>query len=166
MEGVILDFNLDSGTGVVRCNQGTRYSFTLQEWKSSDLPKPGERVDFVPDGERAGNLYRVQSQVPTATQPQAASPFAPPAAAPAQVPTPSVLAIISLIAGILGLIFFGSLIAVICGHIARSNIRESRGTLTGDGMALAGLILGYLGLGLTVLFFLVMLIAGIAGSTL
>lgn len=166
MEGVILDFNLDSSTGVVRCNQGTRYNFTLEEWKSSDLPKPGERVDFVPDGERAGNLYRVQSQVPAAAQPQAASPFAPPAAAPAQVPTPSVLAIISLIAGILGLLIFGSLIAVICGHIARSNIRDSRGTLTGDGMALAGLILGYLGLGLTVLFFLVMLIAGIAGSTL
>lgn len=163
MEGVILDFNLDSSTGVVRCNQGTRYNFTLEEWKSSDLPKPGERVDFVPDGERAGNLYRVQSQVPAAAQ---ASPFAPPAAAPAQVPTPSVLAIISLIAGILGLLIFGSLIAVICGHIARSNIRDSRGTLTGDGMALAGLILGYLGLGLTVLFFLVMLIAGIAGSTL
>jgi len=39
----------------------------------------------------------------------------------------SVLAIISLIAGILGLFFFGSLIAVICGHIARSKIHASNG---------------------------------------
>lgn len=166
MEGVILDFNLDSGTGVVRCNQGTRYSFTLEEWKSSDLPKPGERVDFVAEGTVARNLYRLQAPVTAPTSQLQASPFAPPTAAPAQVPTPSVLAIISLIAGILGLIFFGSLIAVICGHIARSNIRNSNGALTGDGMALAGLILGYFALGLTALAFLVILIAGIAGAAL
>lgn len=166
MEGVILDFNLESRTGVVRCNQGTRYSFTLDEWKSSDLPRPGERVDFVPSADQASNLYRLQTQVPVSTPAQASSPFSPPMAAPAPVPTPSVLAIISLVAGILGLFIFGSLIAVICGHIARSNIRDSRGTLTGDGMALAGLILGYLGLGLTLLIFVVMFVIGLAGASL
>lgn len=166
MEGVILDFNLDTRTGVVRCTQGTRYSFTLDEWKSSDLPRPGERVDFVPSGEQAGNLYRLQAPVAASSQPQAGSPFAPPTAAPALVPTPSALAIVSLVAGILGLFIFGSLIAVICGHIARANIRASNGTQTGDGMALAGLILGYLGLGLTALVFVVMFIAGIAGAAL
>ena len=166
MEGVILDYNLETRAGVVRCLQGTRYSFALDDWKSSDLPQPGERVDFVPSGERAGNLYRLQSPVAAAALAPTPSPFAPPTAAPTQVPTPSVLAIISLIAGILGLIFFGSLIAVICGHIARANIRDSRGALTGDGLALAGLILGYLGLGLTLLVFLVMFLVAIAGATL
>ncbi len=58
-----------------------------------------------------------------------------------QPPAPSVLGG-QLISGILGLFFFGSLIAVICGHIARANIRDSAGTQTGDGMAIAGLI-GY-----------------------
>lgn len=57
-------------------------------------------------------------------------------------------AIASLVLGILSLPFCLSILAavpaIICGHIARSNIRHSGGTLTGSGMALAGLILGYL----------------------
>lgn len=34
--------------------------------------------------------------------------------------------------------------AIICGHIAQSRIRKSGGALKGDGMAIAGLIMGYL----------------------
>ena len=39
---------------------------------------------------------------------------------------------------------FGALIAVVCGHIARAQIR--RNGEQGDGMAVAGLVLGYLGI--------------------
>ncbi len=56
------------------------------------------------------------------------------------------LAVISLIAGILGITilpFLGSIVAVFTGHMARKEIAASGGTLTGDGMAIAGLILGY-----------------------
>lgn len=63
------------------------------------------------------------------------------------------VAVASLVCGILGLICFGPLgaiPAVICGHIARSRIRESAGALQGEGMALAGLILGYVSIGLMV----------------
>jgi hypothetical protein len=63
------------------------------------------------------------------------------------------VAVASLVCGILGLICFGPLgaiPAVICGHIARSRIRESAGALGGEGMALAGLILGYVSIGLMV----------------
>jgi hypothetical protein len=60
----------------------------------------------------------------------------------------SVSAIMSLIFGILswlGLPFFGAIIAIVCGHVARSEIRRApAGTIQGDGLALAGLILGYL----------------------
>jgi alpha/beta superfamily hydrolase len=57
----------------------------------------------------------------------------------------------SLITGLLGLLvcwmpllgFPLGLVAVICGHVGRSNIRRSRGTLTGRGMGLAGLLMGY-----------------------
>lgn len=59
------------------------------------------------------------------------------------------LAIVSLIFGVLGwtlLPVIGNLIAIICGHIARSQIYHSHGDQEGDGLALAGLILGYLGL--------------------
>jgi hypothetical protein len=65
---------------------------------------------------------------------------------PATAPT-STAAIISLVAGILAwlaLPLVGALAAVIAGHIARSEIRQSAGTLQGDGLAVAGLVLGYL----------------------
>ncbi len=66
----------------------------------------------------------------------------------------STLAIISLVTGIVGWTIFpfiGSIVAVITGHLAKKEIRESGGLLGGDGMALAGLILGYTMIGLTVL---------------
>ncbi len=65
----------------------------------------------------------------------------------------SSLALASLIMGILGLTFFplvGSIIAVVTGTMARKEIRASAGALGGDGMATAGLILGWLGVGMTV----------------
>ena len=63
------------------------------------------------------------------------------------------IAITSLVFGILGLICLGPLgaiPAVICGHIAKSKIKASAGVLQGDGLALAGLILGYVSIGLMV----------------
>jgi Domain of unknown function (DUF4190) len=55
-------------------------------------------------------------------------------------------AIVSLIFGILTwfvLPVIGAIVAVICGHAARSEIRRSGGQLEGGGLALAGLILGW-----------------------
>lgn len=53
-----------------------------------------------------------------------------------------VLAILSFTCGWL----FTAIPAVICGHIAFSKIRKSGGTLGGKNIAIAGLILGYIGL--------------------
>ena len=61
-------------------------------------------------------------------------------------------AIWSLVLGILSFLCLGFITgipAVICGHVARSKIRKSSETLTGGGMALAGLILGYVGIVVT-----------------
>jgi hypothetical protein len=61
------------------------------------------------------------------------------------------LAIISLIAGIVSWVllpFIASLIAVITGHMAKKEIKNSNGMRSGNGMATAGLILGYVNLGL------------------
>ncbi|MEP7359430.1 MAG: DUF4190 domain-containing protein [Anaerolineales bacterium] len=66
----------------------------------------------------------------------------------------STTAIISLIAGIAGLTIFpiiGSIVAVILGHMAKGEIARSGGTLGGGGAATAGLVLGYVGIGLSVL---------------
>ncbi|HTC92724.1 MAG TPA: DUF4190 domain-containing protein [Terriglobales bacterium] len=53
----------------------------------------------------------------------------------------------SLVLGILSFFCFSVLAgipAIILGHMSRGNIRKSMGRLKGDGMALTGLILGYL----------------------
>lgn len=67
------------------------------------------------------------------------------------MPNPNALtdgkAVTSLILGILSLTFFSILAgipAVILGHMSRSNIKKSMGRLKGEGMALAGLIMGYI----------------------
>ena len=60
-------------------------------------------------------------------------------------------AIASLVFGILtwaGLLFIGALVAVICGHVARGEIRRMPpGEVEGDGLAIAGMILGYAAIG-------------------
>lgn len=56
-------------------------------------------------------------------------------------------AVASLILGILSLTLFwifAGIPAIILGHMSYSKIRKSMGRLTGEGMALAGLIMGYL----------------------
>lgn len=84
-----------------------------------------------------------------------------------QIPKTSPLAITSLVTGLLGwtlLPLLGSLVAIVTGHMARSEIRRSRGVLDGDGLAVVGLVLGWLPvlvgvLGLVVIF---MFLGGIA----
>lgn len=81
-------------------------------------------------------------------------------AGPSGLPN-SGLAIASLVLGIVSfLCCMGALTAipgVITGHMARGEIRRSGGRLGGDGMALTGLILGYVTIALsvigTILFF-------------
>jgi hypothetical protein len=63
-----------------------------------------------------------------------------------QKPGRSGNAVASLVLGILGFLGLGIITgipAVICGHVARSQIKKSRIPLKGSGLALAGLIMGY-----------------------
>jgi hypothetical protein len=60
-------------------------------------------------------------------------------------PETSGKAIFSLISGLLFIILPFSLAAIIFGHLSLSEIRKSGGRLAGKGLAVAGLILGYLG---------------------
>ena len=73
----------------------------------------------------------------------------PPPLASATQPKTSALAIWSLVLGILSLIcfsIFAAIPGVICGHKALSKIKRSAGALTGKGLAIAGLVTGYLGI--------------------
>lgn len=88
--------------------------------------------------------------------------------APMPVRQTSTTALISLISGILAwfmLPFIGAIVAIICGHLARGEIRRAPpGTIEGDGMALAGLILGWVQIVLAVLVVaaLLLLFGGLA----
>ena len=59
----------------------------------------------------------------------------------------STLATVSLIAGILTWVIIpilGMAVAIITGHLAKKEIRENLGSVTGGGLATAGLVLGYI----------------------
>jgi hypothetical protein len=92
---------------------------------------------------------------PLSRTPLGAPPTTVPAAPGAVAPTPgpatgsrtSTLAIVALVSGILGLICWPSAIvcgtaAIITGHLERKEIKRAP-TVSGGGLALAGLILGY-----------------------
>lgn len=64
-----------------------------------------------------------------------------------QIRQTSSLAVTSLVAGILGwtlLPLLGTVVAIVTGHLARKEIRNSGGALEGDGLAVGGLVLGWL----------------------
>lgn len=81
------------------------------------------------------------------------------------VPRTSTTAILSLVFGILSwclLPLVGAIVAVVTGHVARAELRRAPpGTMDGDGMAVAGLVLGWANLALMVLgLFLVLFVFG------
>lgn len=71
----------------------------------------------------------------------------------AQLPT-STLAIISMISGILGFTFFpviATIVALVTGYAARKETRAVPPQAGGDGLATAGIIMGWVQVGLTVI---------------
>ena len=81
---------------------------------------------------------------------------------PANVPPPtSSLSTTSMIMGVLGwtlVPIVGGIIAIITGHMAKKEIRQSSGLLGGNGIATTGLVLGYsnLALGLCICLALIL----------
>jgi hypothetical protein len=84
----------------------------------------------------------------------------PPAVAPPYPPVTYVtgtngLAVASLVAGVMWIGWLGSFLAVIFGHIALGQISRSGGRQQGTGLAIGGLVLGYLGVATLTLVLLV-----------
>lgn len=84
-----------------------------------------------------------------------------------QIRQTSSLAVASLVSGILGwtlLPFIGALVAIITGHMGRGEIRAANGRLDGDGLAVAGLLLGWtaMALSLVAVFILFAFLGGLA----
>lgn len=93
-----------------------------------------------------------QSQPPP---PQQGAPYPPPGYWPPYYAPPqnSTYAILSLVMGILGFVglgIIGAIMALVFGNMAQKEIAQSQGRLIGDNFARIGIILGWIGIGLTV----------------
>ena len=55
------------------------------------------------------------------------------------------LAIASMVLGILWIYWIGSILALVFGYVAKGQIDRSAGRQTGRGMAIAGIVLGWIG---------------------
>jgi hypothetical protein len=93
-----------------------------------------------------------------------ATPGSPPPSEP-RTPPRAGLAITSLVLGILSVVCLGFLAgipAIICGHMARGRARRAPAQYGGAGLALAGLILGYVNLAVTLVVLPAMLLPALA----
>ena len=61
MKGKILDYNIQESKGIISGDDGQRYSFENREWKSSELPKVNQVVDFEVDEKNAKGIYLLQT---------------------------------------------------------------------------------------------------------
>lgn len=73
-------------------------------------------------------------------------------------------AIASLVLGILWVYWIGSILALIFGYVAKRDIDRSGGAQSGRGMAIAGIVLGWVGVGTLVLFLIFAVAVGVGGS--
>lgn len=140
MTGKVLVYDSRTKSGTISGNNDERYTFSNDDWKNKIKPKEHQYVDFeIGENNQANNIYTSVEKTQNTS-------------------TTSGLAIASLILSILWLYWIGSILAIIFGHIARSNIKKSNGQITGSGIALAGLIIGYLSFG----FILIGVLAAVA----
>ncbi|MFJ2957126.1 DUF1707 and DUF4190 domain-containing protein [Streptomyces sp. NPDC087270] len=106
-----------------------------------------ERIGWAYQARTYADLDRITADIPHAPAHRAPpQPYPPVPLTFAPVPRTNSAATAALVCGILGFLTLGvtSLPAVICGHVARGQIRRTG--QHGDGQATVGLVLGYLGL--------------------
>ncbi|XGB38640.1 MAG: hypothetical protein LVT47_09875 [Cyanobacteria bacterium LVE1205-1] len=65
MEGKILDYNSQSQMGLIRGNDGNRYEFSAEEYRSQAEIRVGQTVDFEVDGKKATGVYLLKGNVAT-----------------------------------------------------------------------------------------------------
>jgi type IV pilus assembly protein PilA len=117
--------------------------------ESIPAPPPVQAAPPPPAASQWLNVPPAQAQYPPQSQPYPGQgqPYG-------QQPPTDGKATASLVLGILSLVCFGILAgipAIILGHVSRGNIKRSMGRLSGSGMALAGLIMGYVSICITLL---------------
>lgn len=79
-----------------------------------------------------------------------------------QQPTTNGLAVASLVLGIIWIYWIGSMLALIFGYNAKGQIDRSNGMQSGRGLAVAGIVLGWVGVGTLALVLIVALITSVS----
>ena len=67
MKGSILDFSIQTNTGVISGDDGQRYNFAAAEWRGQRSPNRGDRVDFDLDAE--GQAVQIYTALGNTTSP-------------------------------------------------------------------------------------------------
>jgi len=76
MQGKVLEFNLQSGEGVIAGDDSTRYSFVRTEWKSTEIhPMANVMVDFEVSNGSAVGIYTIEKIVPASVAPSGSNVF-------------------------------------------------------------------------------------------
>jgi hypothetical protein len=66
MQGKILDFSVQTNSGIISGDDQQRYSFVGSEWKEQQLPKRGMSVDF--DVNTDGHATAIYAALASPTQ--------------------------------------------------------------------------------------------------
>lgn len=157
--GVTVDLNRTSGSA-----------------KTYDQPQDGTVKVY----DQPSSFPAPSATAATSTQPS----FPPPSYAPSsgqaqsyQMPSTTLapatnnLAVVSLVMSILSFVVLpviGSIVGLVLGYQARREIRQSQGQQSGEGLATAGIIIGWVGIGLTVLVilgFCLIVVIGVSGAS-
>jgi hypothetical protein len=68
MQGRILEFSVQTNTGIISGNDGSRYYFGGSEWKATGIPARGMIVDFEKEENKAKNVYVAFGSSTTSTK--------------------------------------------------------------------------------------------------
>lgn len=148
----------DDLEALVAAGSVTRETLIWQDGMADWLPAGSIRPELFGDEPAAPVPYTGPSASPAAAYTGAQPSFSP-------EPPTSGVAIGSLVCGILSLVACGPLSAIpgaVCGHMALSQIRLANGQIGGRGMAIAGLVMSYIALALTLLLVFFYLVMGVA----
>src|SRR5688572_27760702 len=138
------------GTG-----RAVRHSVAMSDWPSEPPPQREPTGPPAPGWWLASDgRYYPPEQAPgaAAPPPPAFTAYTPYAPGPIQGTTSTNgLAIAAMVLGILWIYWIGSVLALVFGYVAKGQIDRSAGRQGGRGMAIAGIVLGWIGLGLLAL---------------
>ena len=62
MDGIIVNYDPKSATGIVRTEDGKMFPFRKADWRESRAPRRNDRVDFEAEGDKAKDVYFFQEE--------------------------------------------------------------------------------------------------------